>query len=703
MPELLLEFLSEEIPARMQARAAADLERLILKALAEAELSHGAAKAYATPRRVTLVVDGLPEMQPDRRIERKGPRTDAPEKAIQGFLGSVGLSLEQCEVRESGKGSFYYAVTERVGRPTAEILAEIIAGTAREFPWPKSMRWSSNAFRWVRPLHSVLAIFDGKVVEGGIPLGNGELLPYGDTTRGHRFLAPGEIRVSDFADYRARLLEAHVMLDPVERRRHIHERAKAEADAAGFRLRQDEDLLDEVAGLVEWPVVLMGRIDPDFMAVPPEVLTTAMRSHQKYFAVVDRSGKLAPHFVCVANMATDDEGAEVVEGNERVLRARLSDAGYFWNQDRRARLEDRVPALDEIVFHAKLGNVGQRVVRIEELAGALSRHIPDARAERARRGARLAKADLVTEMVGEFPELQGIMGRYYALEQGEDPAVADAIADHYAPSGPNDRCPRAPDSVAVALADKIDMLVGFWGIDAKPTGSKDPFALRRAALGVIRLVLENGLRLPLYEVFAEAEAAYAATALEGGRGVRFKRSGTALADDLLSFLADRLKVHLRDEGVPHDHVAAVFALGGEDDLMRLSARVAALGDFLGSADGANLLIAYRRAGNIVRAEEKNDGVSYFGGDYDPGRADGDEAKLWRALERVEADAEPAIRAERFGDAMSALARLRAPVDAFFDAVTVNVDETTLRVNRLRLLARIVSVMNRVADFSRIEG
>ena len=710
MAELLVEFLSEEIPARMQARAAADLKRLVMERLGAAQLPYERNEAYATPRRLTLVVDGLPLAQPDQCIERKGPRTDAPDQAIAGFLGSVGLTRDACEVRETPKGTFLFAVVERKGRPAAAVLSEIIAEAAQAMPWPKSMRWAATTMRWVRPLHGVVAVFDGIALDGGIALAPDDVLPFGGTTRGHRFLAPAAIAVTDFADYAEKLRAAYVELDPAARRDRIADDAAAAVEAAGLLLRPDEALLDEVAGLVEWPVVLMGRIDEAFMGLPPDVLTTAMRSHQKYFAVDDAAGALAPRFLFVANLTAGDGGAAIVAGNERVLRARLADAKYFWDADRKTTLEERVPALDGIVFHARLGSLGDKVMRLQILAGELADAIPRCHSDMARAAALLAKADLVTGMVGEFPELQGIMGRYYALDEGEKHDVADAIADHYSPAGPNDACPHKAVSIAVALADKIDTLVGFFGIGETPTGSKDPFALRRAALGVIRLILENELRVPLAKVLTASDGLYR-KATSKGRGKTPAPKGRRKTKDtvaaVLSFIADRLKVHLRDQGVPHDHVAAVFALADEDDLVRLLARVRALGAFVAAEDGANLLTAYRRAANIVRVEEKKDGVTFDGARYDPTLPQPtnghEEADLWAKLSEVERGAGPLIGDEQFADAMGLLARLRRPVDMFFDKVTVNVGETMIRENRLRLLARIVAVMDRVAVFSELEG
>jgi glycyl-tRNA synthetase beta chain len=696
MAEFLLELLSEEVPARMQARAAEDLKRLVTDGLKEARLGFDRAEAFVTPRRLALVVDGLPDRQPDLEEERKGPRVGAPDKAIQGFLGSVGLeSIEQCEIREIKGSEFYFAVRKAEGRATGEVLTELVEAALRGLTWPKSMRWGAHSARYVRPLHGILAILDGEPISGTFDLGAGASLAFGNATRGHRFMAPESFSVSYFEDYRNKLRTAFVMLDREERKAAIVERAGALAGSEGLSITADPSLLEEVAGLVEWPVPLMGRIDDRFMDLPSEVLASAMRTHQKYFAVEDGDGSLAPRFVVVANIEAADGGAAVVAGNERVLRARLSDARFFWDQDRRDSLASRAPALKNVVFHAKLGTLDEKVDRLQALAADIAGRIPGADRDKTRSAARLCKADLVSEMVGEFPELQGLMGRYYALADGEDPAVADAIRDHYSPLGPGDACPTAPVSVAVALADKIDTLVGFWAIDEKPTGSKDPYALRRAALGVIRLVLENGLRLGLSDIFHKAAHLHAETAGQ----IR----GEVVAEGLLEFFADRLKVHLREQGVRHDLVAAVFALGGEDDLVRLLARVEALAAFLATEDGANLVTAYRRAANIVGIEAKKDG-GVLDGAPDPALyAEAEEKALDAALDEAAGAFDEALAEEDFTAAMGAMARLRVPVDAFFEAVTVNSDDPALRANRLRLLSRIGDTLGRVADFSRIEG
>jgi glycyl-tRNA synthetase beta chain len=687
MAELLLELFSEEIPARMQAAAALDLASLLIAQ--GAPLDPKRTRSYATPRRLCLVATGLPAMQPDISEEKRGPRVGAPQQAVDGFLKSAGLaSLDQCEKRDTGKGEFWFAVIEKKGRPTSEAIQEALEKALAQFPWPKSMRWGSGKETWVRPLQSILCLFDGAVVPArfaGIEASN--------TTQGHRFLAPQPFAVSDFADYQAKLERAHVLLDPAQRRAKIAEDLNRLAQAEGLAVRPDEGLLDEVAGLVEWPVALLGSIDQAFMDVPPEVLITSMRSHQKYFSLETKDGKLASRFGLIANMQTQDGGKAIVAGNERVLRARLSDAKFFWDQDRKARLEDRLPRLAERVFYKGLGTMLDKAGRLERLASELARWIDKADVAHVACAAKLAKADLSSGMVGEFPELQGIMGRYYAIHAGERAEVAEAIAGHYAPAGPGDRCPSEPASVAVALADKIDSLVGFFAIDEKPTGSKDPFALRRAALGVIRLVVENKLRLPLSEAFKRAWGLY---------GQNFPSPADKAAGDLLDFFAERLKVHLREKGVRHDLISAVFALGGEDDLVRLLARVDALGAFLKSQDGANLLTAYKRAANILKIEEKKDGP-HTGEVQDDRLEAAEETALLKALADTEADVAPLLVAEDFQGVMSRLALLRGPVDAFFDKVTVNASDKELRANRLRLLSRIRAVMDKVADFSKIEG
>ena len=691
MATLLLELFSEEIPARMQARAAEDLKKEVTDRLNDARLAYSGVESLVTPRRLALVIEGLPDRQPDVEVEKKGPKVGAPDKAVEGFLKSVGMTLDECEQRETPKGAVWFAVRQEAGRETTAVLADLLPGALGNLFWAKSMRWGQHRLRWVRPLHRILCLLDDAVV----PFEFGHLRA-GAATEGHRFMAPDAITVSGVADYKEKLRAARVMLGPAERRTVIREAAEKLANDAGLVLEDDPGLLAENAGLNEWPVPLMGGFDEDFLAVPEEALVSAMRKHQKYFALRDDAGKLAPRFVLVSNIETDDGGAAIVAGNERVLRARLSDSRFFWDQDLKAGLEAGLPALDGMVFHAKLGSLGDKVERIAALAGDLCQFIDGADKKTAVRAAKLAKADLVSEMVGEFPDLQGVMGAYYARHAGEPEAVANAIAEHYRPQGPGDTCPSAPESVAVALADKIDTLVGFFAIDEKPTGSKDPFALRRAALGVIRLILENKLRLPLMKAFADALSRY-------GDAVQVEGRAEDVASDLLAFFADRLKVHLREKGVRHDLVSAVFALGGEDDLVRLMARVDALASFLNGEDGANLLTAYKRAANILRIEEKKDGASYAG-EADVSRlVETAEKDLVAKINVVGPETEAALGSEDFVGAMQAMAVLRAPVDTFFDDVTVNADDAALRENRLKILSGIRGALDRVADFSQIEG
>ncbi len=706
MPDFLLELLSEEIPARMQVQAAKDLERLVVGALSDRGLLFEAAQGFSGPRRLTLAITGLPVKQPDVSEEKKGPRVNAPEKAIEGFLRSAGVSLAQCERRDDGKGEFYVAVIARKGRPTAEVLAEILPELLAKLPWPKSMRFPGSPVRWVRPLHSILATFDGEVVPfefAGVQSGS--------TTRGHRFLSQGEIFARRFEDYEAALKAGHVILDPEERREIILHDAKQKAFALGLELIADEGLLNEVAGLAEWPVVLVGTIEDQFMDVPPEILQTSMRTHQKYFSLRDpKTGKMANRFAVVANMIAEDGGKEIVAGNERVLRARLSDAKFFWDQDRKRTLESRVDDLKKIVFHAKLGTQYERVERIEALAGEIAEKI-GADVRKAKRAARLSKADLTTGVVGEFPELQGVMGRYYALHDGEGSDVADAIRDHYKPVGPSDAVPNAPVSIAVALADKLDQLAGFFAIDEKPTGSSDPYALRRAALGVIRIILNSGHKLSMGDLtrkhvgyIGEISLRAIPLALQSKPSERLA-SGieNALIYELMQFFTDRLKVALKEKGTRHDLIDAVFSLGNEDDLVRLVARVEALQEFLKSEDGANLLTAYKRAANILKAEEKKDKTSYDGAPDPDALVQPEETALFTELAVASDLIKAEIERERFVEAMGVMARLRGPVDAFFDKVTVNDKDAGLRRNRLLLLSRLRAVMHQVADFSKVEG
>jgi glycyl-tRNA synthetase beta chain len=690
MPELLLELLSEEIPARMQERAAADLRELAGAALADAELAPARIETYVTPRRLTLVAHGLPARQPDLEVEKRGPRVGAPQQALDGFIAALGVDDYALEEQEDRKGRVHVARYQRLGQPARAVLGPLLEGVLARFPWPKSMRWSDHQVRWVRPLHSILCVLDGEVVE---PLRFGPLQA-GSSTQGHRFLAPGPIEARSFEAYRSKLAEARVQLDPAERRKTIADGALRLAQAKGLRPRDDPGLLAELAGLVEWPVVLLGRVEARFMALPEEVLVTAMRHHQKYLALEDSEGRLAPDFVMVANLEAGPGDDAIVAGNERVLKARLWDAQFFWDQDRRRPLASRVPDLDGVVFHARLGSLGAKAVRLETLAGWLAQRVPEAKPARATRAALLCKADLVTDMVKEFPELQGVMGRHYAVHDGEPPEVAVAIAEHYAPQGPSDDCPSAPESVAVALADKLDTLVGFFAIGEKPTGSRDRFALRRAALGAIRLILENRLRLPLREAFGQALAGYG-NQLEGA-------DADAASSELLAFFADRLKVHCKDHGVRHDLISAVFTAAEEDDLVRLLAKVEALRAFLATDDGANLLTAYRRGANIVRIEEKRDGRAYRNAPEASLLVTLEEKALFERLGVVDEAIEDAVAREDFKGAMAALARLRQPVDAFFDRVTVNAEDPKLRENRLYLLSEIRSALGVIADFSQIE-
>ena len=731
--ELLLELLSEEIPARMQRRAIEDLTGLLRDKLGAAEIPAAELRGYVTPRRLVVVAEGIPATQPDRTEERRGPRVGAPPAAIDGFLRAAGLGLiTECEIRDTGRGEFYFAVIRRSGRPSAEVLPEQIRAAITELSWPKSMRWPATSLRWVRPLSSILCLFDGDVLP--LPLDG---VPVGRTTRGHRFLSPGEFCADSAAGYLEKLQHAYVIIDQDQRRELIRADLDRRAAESGITVKPDPGLLDEVTGLAEFPVVLAGAIDADFLDLPPEVLQTAMRTHQRYFscaypkpAPAKAGSRPAPTFLFVADNLAEDGGAAIVAGNERVLRARLADARFFWDQDRKTRLEDRVEALKDRVYHAKLGSVRDKVERIEKLAAFLSENIrfpersfvtpaqagvqggqsdsaaldsrlrgnDDEELRRlARRAARLAKADLSTGMVGEFPELQGVMGRYYALHDGEDPRVADAIPDHYKPLGPNDTCPTAPLSVVVALADKIVTLVGFFGVAEMPTGSRDPYALRRAALGTIRLILENSLRLPLGAAFEKAKELWDPMWLTNWDPNFPEPTGS-----LLAFIADRLKAHLREAGARHDLIAAVFALA-EDDLVRLLARVDALAKFLGAEDGANLLVAYRRATNIVAIEDRRDQRTR---DTKVDRSLlhlPEEKALAGSLDRIGDRVGEFLHQEQFAEAMAELARLRPPIDAFFDKVTVNTDDASLRENRLRLLARIRDTMNRVADFSLIEG
>jgi glycyl-tRNA synthetase beta chain len=767
MPELLFELFSEEIPARMQAKAADDLRRMVTDKLVAEGLVYEGAKAFATPRRLTLTVHGIPARQSDLKEERKGPRVGGPDAAIQGFLKATGLaSLDQAKIqRDPKKGDFYIALIEKPGRATLEVLADMLPVIVRTFPWPKSMRWGERSVRpgalqWVRPLHSIIATFGLETEEPDVVKFAIDGIEAGQTTYGHRFMAPAAISVRRFGDYEAKLKAAKVVLDPQARKDIILADARQLAFAQGFELVEDQVLLDEVAGLVEWPVVLMGSFDKEFLSIPGEVVRATIRNNQKCFVVRlpasplpvgERStarasatageGALTNKFILTANIEASDGGKAIIAGNERVIRARLSDAKFFYETDLKTKLEDRLPKFEQIVFHEKLGTQGERIKRIIPLAariadliepqkqvgqrlygGSSAKYVND-----VEQAARLAKSDLLTEVVGEFPELQGLMGRYYALAQGEEASVAAASEEHYKPQGPNDRVPTDPVSIAVALADKLDMLVSFWAIDEKPTGSKDPFALRRAALGVIRLLVVNELRLrlavfttPLFEEFGKwavrrdlaeraqklRELGVTGGAFAAASGIGLEHFAGAFVDsrslDLLSFFADRLKVQLREQGARHDLVDAVFALDGQDDLLMVVRRVEALGKFLDTDDGKNLLAGTKRAANILRIEEKKDGKAFDGPPDAALYSLAEEKTLAKAIDQVKTEASAAVAKEDFAAAMSAMAKLRPAVDAFFDKVKVNDDDPKVRENRLKLLNEIRAATRAVADFSRIQ-
>ena len=743
MPDLLIELFSEEIPARMQARAADDLKKLVTNGLVDAGLTYASAAAFSTPRRLTLTIEGMLDASPSLVEERKGPKADAPEKAIEGFLRGAGLTRDQLEERDTPKGKILFAMINKPGRPAAEIVAEVLETTIRNFPWPKSMRWGSGSLRWVRPLHSILCILSAEDGAQTVPL-TIDGITAGDTTRGHRFLAPDTITVNSFDDYSAKLKRAFVVLDPAERRDTIWNDATNMAFANGLEVVEDAGLLAEVAGLVEYPVVLMGQIGDDFLGLPPEVLQTSMKEHQKFFSVRNPKTGRIERFVTVANRTTADDGATILAGNEKVLSARLSDAKFFWENDLRiaqsdAGMQTWVDRLSNVTFHNKLGTQAELISRMEALAGELAPMV-GADAEEARAAARFAKADLSSEMVYEFPELQGLMGSYYAKAAGKSDAIAAAAQDHYAPLGPSDDVPTAPVSIAVALAEKIDKLTGFWAIDEKPTGSKDPFALRRAALGVIRILVENDIRLsglPLFFSAAKTLMRQGMNALNAeffkdysdfAEVLPFKTNVLQIADqdygeyddtgsenllsNLLSFLHDRLKVYLKDQGVRHDIIDACIsssdgapagATDGNDDLTLLVKRAKALSETLKTDDGENLIQGFKRANNILSQAEDADGVEYsFGADIKFAETD-EERALFAALDTAEAQIKPAMEAQDFGTAMSAMASLRGPIDAFFDAVQVNADNATVRRNRLNLLSRIRTICSSVADLTKIDG
>jgi glycyl-tRNA synthetase beta chain len=742
MPDLLLELFSEEIPARMQGKAADDLKRLVTDKLVAEGLVYEGAKAFATPRRLTLTVHGIPARQPDLKDERKGPKVGAPEAAVQGFLKAAGLaSLDEAKIqKDPKKGDFYVALIEKPGKPAIDVIAEFLPVIVRTFPWPKSMRWGERsrkpgALQWVRPLHSIIATFGMETEEPDVVHFNVDGIEAGQTTRGHRFMAPAEFSVRRFEDYEAKLFAAKVVLDSARRKDIILADAKTLAQAQNYELVEDQGLLDEVSGLVEWPVALMGSFDKDFLSIPDEVIRATIRANQKCFVVADpATGKLANKFILTANIEASDGGAAITAGNERVIRARLSDAKFFYDTDLKTRLEDRLPKFDQIVFHEKLGTQAERIERIERLAAEIA-PLVGADVEKAKRAAKLCKADLLTEVVGEFPELQGLMGKYYALAQGEDASVAAACEEHYKPQGPADRVPTDPVSIAVALADKLDTLVGFWAIDEKPTGSKDPYALRRAALGVIRILLENSIRLKLSRSIARAARPYADRDLaamdakmlatlrdaaditgredlveeldvqgwttEGHLSYRLDHAEEILTG-LIPFFADRLKVQLRDQGARHDLVDAVFALEGQDDILMIVRRVEALAAFLATDDGKNLLAGTKRAANILRIEEKKDGRAFDGAPDASLYAQAEEKALAAAIDRAKAEAGAAVAKEDFAAAMTAMAGLRPAVDAFFDKVTVNADAKAVRENRLKLLNEIRAATRAVADFSKIQ-
>lgn len=732
--DLLLELFSEEIPARMQARAAEDLKKLVTNHMVEQGLTYSGGKVFATPRRLTLALSDLPKVTPDTTEERKGPRVDAPEKALEGFLRSTGLTKDDLEARDDKKGQVWFAVIKRTGRPAAEVIAEAVENAVRNFPWPKSMRWGSGSLRWVRPLHSILCVLSDEASSEVVPIDIDGIVS-GNTTSGHRFHAPDRFSVNGFEDYASKLADAFVVLDPAERAARIEADARNLAFAQGLEVVEDKGLLAEVAGLVEWPVTLMGPIEEQFLELPPEVLQTSMKEHQKFFSVRNPKTGRIEKFITVANTEAADDGATILAGNQKVLAARLSDAKFFWENDLRTVEREGMEALAEplksVTFHNKLGTQWEQIERIAALAAEIAPSV-GADPETARKAAMVCKADLSSEMVYEFPELQGIMGRYYAKAAGLPDEIANACEGHYAPLGPSDDVSSEPVTVAVALAAKIDVLTGFWAIDEKPTGSKDPFALRRAALGVIRTVLENELRVCIVDVcdfhFPSVDRAMAvastasqdklvkefqektsAGVISGGyvttttRRDWFGRHIDLRSIDLLGFLADRLKVYLRDQGIRHDVIQACFDLGGQDDLVLLVNRVRALQSFLDTEDGANLLAGYKRASNIVSAEEKKDGVEYSGAPEEKFTEQDEERALFAALDAAEPEIAKALEAEDFTAAMAQMASLRAPIDAFFDKVIVNADNRIVRRNRLCLLTRVRQVMRQVAVWEAIEG
>lgn len=681
MTDLLIELFSEEIPARMQTRAANDLKKLVTDGMVEAGLTYASAAAFSTPRRLTLTVEGMLDASPTTVVERKGPKADAPEKAIDGFLRGAGLTRDDLEERETPKGNIFFAKITKEGRPAADIVAEVLERTIRNFPWPKSMRWGNGTLKWVRPLHSILCITSSEEGASVVPFEVDGIIS-GNTTQGHRFLSPDSITVNNFDSYTSKLKSAHVVLDAQERADAIWNDATNQAFATGFEVVEDAGLLTEVAGLVEWPVVLMGEIGEGFLGLPAEVLQTSMREHQKFFSVRNATTGRIERFITVANRTTADNGATILAGNKKVLSARLADAKFFWENDLRVAKSDMsvwLKSLENVTFHNKLGTQAELVNSMATLARELAPAV-GADPDMAEKAARLAKADLSSEMVYEFPELQGLMGRYYIEASGEDAQIAAAAEEHYAPLGPSDDVPTAPVSITVSLAEKLEKLNGFWSIDEKPTGSKDPFALRRAALGIIRILIENDLALSLNAVMP-----------------------TEHADSLLSFFHDRLKIYLKDQGIRHDIIDACVAMDGNDDINLLVKRARALSETLETDDGENLIQGFKRANNILSQAEAADGVEYsYGADVKFAETN-EERTLFGALDRSEATIKLAMEAQDFASAMSAMATLRTPIDTFFEAVQINSDNPTVRRNRLNLLSRIRTVCSSVADLTKIEG
>ncbi|SLN23746.1 Glycine--tRNA ligase beta subunit [Roseovarius albus] len=729
MPDLLIELFSEEIPARLQGRACEDLKKRVTDGLVEAGLTYAGAAAFSTPRRLALTVQGLLAESPTTKEERKGPRVDAPEKAIEGFLRGAGVSRDDLEVRDEKKGQVYFAVITKPGRAASGIVAEVLEDTIRNFPWAKSMRWGAGSLRWVRPLHSILCILSDDAGEATVVPMDVDGIAAGDTTEGHRFMGNGRFAVTGFDDYRAKLKAAHVMLDTSERAEAIWQEATNLAFAQGLEVVEDKGLLAEVAGLVEWPVPLMGNIDDEFLGLPPEVLQTSMKEHQKFFSVRNPKTARIEKFITVANRTTADNGATILAGNQKVLAARLADAKFFWENDIRVAEAGGQPwldALDNVTFHNKLGSQGERVARIAALARELA-PVVGADADLAEAAAKWAKADLSSEMVYEFPELQGLMGRYYAAPAGHGTEVADAAQEHYSPLGPSDDVPSAPVSVAVALADKLDLFTGMWAANELPTGSKDPFGLRRSAIGLIRLILENSLRANIkgilevsFNDLVEVTENSVRNAVKGAAKSypaeteyfenvmqeeleKLRKTVEARRNSLLSFFHDRLKVYLRDQGIRHDVIDACLAMPGNDDLTLLVKRARALSDFLKTDDGENLLQGYKRANNILSQAEEKDGVEYsYGADLKYTEAE-EEKALFNALAGAEGTIATAMQAEDFAGAMAGMAALRAPIDAFFEAVQINTDNDVVRRNRLNMLNQIRQICLQAADLTKIEG